>query len=411
MRDAGKGEFSRGWTVLLAALVATMCGASPVPFNTIGSFLKPLSAEFGWNPGQIMIGIMCYGLTGCIMAPIVGALADKYGARRVGLLSLIGFGLAFAGVGLVSSLPMFYVMYVLIGLLGVGSTPITWSRAVNLWFVQNRGLALGIMLLGTGVAGFILPSLTVYLINNAGWRWAYGVIALLPLLVALPIVIAFMREPKPGEVPSADAGASTKTGFTLSAALRDKRFWIMIVSFTLVSIAYGGFHTNLQNMIRLKGISDGAGALIAGCVGLSIIVGRVGTGLLVDRFWAPLVALPLLSMPALACGIFITDAPPLALIVLAAVMLGFAAGAETDLIAYLAGRYFGMAYYGRIYGMLYAAFAGGSAISPPLYGYVVSTHGNYTPILIASAVMFVAGAILLMLLGRYPTSFPAVKPA
>lgn len=405
-----QGEFARGWTILLAALLGTMCGASPVPYNTIGSFLKPLTEEFGWNVGDIQIGILMYGLTGCIMAPIVGGLADKYGTRRVGLLALAGFGLAFAATGLTSSLFMFYTMYFLMGLLGIGSTPVTWSRAVNLWFVRHRGLALGIMLVGTGIAAFILPSLTVFLIDRFGWRVAYAVVAMLPLFVALPIVFAFLRDPGPGDVSgrSGEAGVSAdaRTGVPLKQVVRDRRFWIMVLSFLLVSLAYGGFHTNLQNMVRLKGFSDEAGALIAGCVGLSIIVGRIGTGYLVDRFWAPMVALPLLSMPAFACMIFIGDAAPLPLIILAAVMLGFAAGAETDLIAYLSGRYFGMAYYGRIYGMLYAAFAAGSSFSPPLYGYVYASSGTYAPVLIAAALMFVGGGILLLGLGRYPTSFP-----
>ncbi|MFV3076377.1 MFS transporter [Niveispirillum fermenti] len=399
-----KGEFARNWTVLLAALLGTMCGASPLPYNTIGSFLKPLTEEFGWNVGDIQVGILMYGLTGCIMAPIVGGLADRYGTRRVGLLALAGFGLAFAATGLTSSLFMFYTMYFLIGLLGIGSTPVTWSRAINLSFVRHRGLALGIMLVGTGIAAFILPSLTVFLIERFGWRLAYGFIALLPLLIAFPAVYAFIREPAAGS--AGHAAAAARTGLPLNQVLRDRRFWIMILSFLLVSLAYGGFHTNLQNMIRLKGFSDGTGALVAGCVGLSIIVGRIGTGFLVDRFWAPMVALPLLTLPAFACMIFMSEAAPLALIILAAIMLGCAAGAETDLIAYLSGRYFGMAYYGRIYGMLYAAFAAGSSFSPPLYGYVYATSGSYSPVLIAAAVMFVAGGVLLLALGRYPASFP-----
>ncbi|WP_044564186.1 MFS transporter [Azospirillum sp. B4] len=411
MREAVKGEFARGWSVLLAATLGTMCGASPLPYNTIGSFLQPLGQEFGWNAGAVMTAVMCFGLSGCACAPIVGALADRHGARVVGLLSLLGFALVFAALGLTGSLAMFYAGYLLIGMVGIGSTPVTWSRAVNLWFVRQRGLALGIMLTGTGLAAFFLPATTVFLIKEWGWRWAYAVLALLPLLVALPVVWAFMREPATGQAPVAVSGGEPidRTGFTLAQAARDHRFWIMMLAFLVISVAYGGFHTNLQNMVRLKGLSRETGALIAGCVGLAIIVGRIGAGMLVDRVWAPLAAFPLLAMPAIGCLIFISDTTSTGLIVLAAVMLGGAAGAEADMIAYLAGRYFGMAYYGRIYGMLYASFGCGAAISAPIYGYVFASTGSYTPILAVAAVMFAGGAALLLLLGRYPASLPTVR--
>ncbi len=86
----------------------------------------------------------------------------------------------------------------------------------------------------------------------------------------------------------------------------------------------------------------------------------------------------------------------------AAFLLGFAAGAESDLIAFLSARYFGMAHFGRIYGMLYMPFGLFSAISPLLYGLVRDRTGSYDMMLTAAAVMFVAGGALLLLLGRYP---------
>jgi MFS transporter, OFA family, oxalate/formate antiporter len=83
-------------------------------------------------------------------------------------------------------------------------------------------------------------------------------------------------------------------------------------------------------------------------------------------------------------------------------MLGFSSGAETDLIAFLAGRYFGMANYGRIYGMLYMGFGIASALSPLAYGWVRDSTGSYDAILLTAAAMFVTGGFLLLALGRYP---------
>jgi MFS family permease len=87
---------------------------------------------------------------------------------------------------------------------------------------------------------------------------------------------------------------------------------------------------------------------------------------------------------------------------LAATLIGLAAGAETDLVAYLTARYFGLANYGRLYGLQYSVFGFASGISPFLFGKVFDLTGSYQPILHVAAVLFVCGAVALLMLGRYP---------
>ena len=137
-------------------------------------------------------------------------------------------------------------------------------------------------------------------------------------------------------------------------------------------------------------------------VGLGLLVGRVGVGFLLDRLWGPGVAFPALCLPAAACFMLMGTSQDIVWIGAAAFMLGFAAGAESDLIAYLASRYFGMAHFGRIYGMLYMPFGLFSAISPLVYGIVRDRAGSYDPMLTVASVLFVAGGALLLTMGRYP---------
>jgi hypothetical protein len=146
-------------------------------------------------------------------------------------------------------------------------------------------------------------------------------------------------------------------------------------------------------------------ANVMGVVGVGILSGRVITGFLLDRFWAGYVAFPLLCLPAISCWMLMGTLPDLTLIFIAGFMLGFAAGAESDLIAYLAGRYFGMGHYGKIYGFLYLPFGLFSAISPTVYGAVRDTTGSYDLILMAASGMFVIGGALLLFLGKYPEKF------
>jgi MFS family permease len=401
-------EFSLGWKVLLAAMLGVACGASPIPFNTIGFFMQPLQQEFGWSLRDISLGVTIYGMLAALLAPVFGSLADRFGVRPVALWSLAAFGVVFASFGLTpASLFGFYTIWFLVGLVGIGSTPVTWSRAINLWFFRNRGLALGITLVGTSLAAMVVPKLTVWLIAEVGWRLAYPAIALLPLVLALPVGLLLFREPRPEERPpeiaaNDAAGRIVLSGVTLGEALRDYRFWIMFVSILAVAFAYGGAHIHMPRILGDHGISQESAANVMAVLGLSILCGRIITGMLLDRFWAPIVALPILSLPAVSYLLIADTSLALGTAMAAAWLLGFAAGAESDLIAYLAGRYFGMRNYGKIYGMLYMPFGIASAISPAVYGWVRDATGQYDAILHTAAGCFVFGAAILLALGRYP---------
>lgn len=398
------GEFARGWKPLFAGLVGVTCGSSPLPFNVLPVIIGPIHAEFGWSFVEISLGITIYGIIGALLAPVFGALADRYGVRRVAISSLTAFGVTFAMLYFIPPhLPGFYGLWILVGLVGIGSTPVTWSRAINMWFFKNRGLALGILLLGTSIAGLIVPQLSNAVESRLGWRMVFPVVAMLPLLVALPITLLLFREPLVHERPAQIGdGAGGVQGMTLRQATRDYRFWVLFASISVIALAYGGAHIHMVQIIMLKGFPQGTAVSVMSVVALGILSGRIIIGLLFDRFWAPGIAFPVLAMPIAACAILIGSTTTLPPLLAAGFMLGFAAGAEADVIAYLAARYFGMKHYGRIYGWLYTPFGIFSSISPLLYGFVRDATGSYDLMLKLAMLLFGTGATLLLTLGRYP---------
>ena len=412
-----RGEFAKGWKVLLAGIIGVMCGASPIPYNVIGFTLGPLREEFGWSQTEAVLPITVFGVIASVLAPVFGWMADRIGVRPVALWSLFAFALAFAAVALTptsdarSTLYVYYGFWVVIGLVGIGSTPVTWSRAINLWFYENRGLALGILLLGTSLAAMIVPRFAVEVIAAQGWRAMYAAVALFPL-AALVIAFFLFREPRPDERPPAIESESGRlTGVTLGKALGDYRFWIIWLSIACIATAFGGAFINMPSMLALRGVDATTAASVMGVLGIGIFAGRLITGALLDRFWQGFVAFPLLCLPAISAWLLLgDDTMTFPLAALAGFLLGFAAGAESDLIAYLTGRYFGMANYGRIYGMLYMPFGLGSAASPVIYAQVFDRTGSYDAILTVAMGAFIAGGALLLLLGRYPESFPEAEP-
>lgn len=405
MSDTRPSEFRHGWRVLLASLVGISCGASPLPYNTIGFTLAPIHEETGWSFAEISAGVLVYGIIASLLAPVFGWLADRYGVRKVAILSLAAFGLTFAAFAFTpDALFGYYFLWVLVGLVGIGSTPVTWSRAINMWFFRNRGLALGIALVGTSLAALVVPRVAVWAIEAYGWRMMYPIVALFPLVLALPVALLWFREPTMAEAPEENRGddRGVLPGVTLGEAMRDRRFWTIWASILAIALVYGGAHIHMPEIIKQHGMSAEQGAGVMGMIGIALMSGRIVTGWLLDRIWAPLVALPVLLVPAIAAWMLMGTGTSESLVYFAAFLLGFAAGAESDLIAYLASRYFGMANYGKIYGMLYMPFGIGSAISPVIYGRVRDATGNYDIALYIAMGGFTIGALLLLTLGRYP---------
>jgi MFS family permease len=399
-----RSEFRLGGKALAAALLGVTCGASPIPFNVLPLVMGPINKEFGWDFAAIAGGVTIFGIIASLLAPIFGGLADRVGVRRVALTSLFLFGLMFAAFFFVpGSLTGWWIFWALLGIIGIGSTPVTWSRAISLWFNKNRGLALGIMLLGTSLAAFIVPQIAQGAIANWGWRYAFPAVALMPLLIGLPIGLLWFREPRADERPEGISDASgAVVGITLREAARGYRFWLLVVSILIIALAYGGAHIHIAQIVGLHGYSPQVAANVLGVVALGILSGRLLVGFLFDRFWAPGIAFPALLLPALACWFLMGTTTALPLVLLGAFLLGFAAGTESDVIAYLAAKYFGMANYGSIYGALYMPFGIASAISPIIYGMVRDRTGSYDAMLSVAMVLFAVGGAILLFLGRYP---------
>lgn len=409
-------EIQRGWPLILAAAVGVTCSSIVLPFYTIGALLKPLSAEFGWARADVQLGILFSSGLGALTAPLVGALSDRYGPRALVLPGLVGLATGFfLAASMNGELWMFFLAYACMALLGAGTTPVTWTRAIATSFDRQRGLALGLTLTGTGVCAMLAPAYAVWLVQEFGWRGAYVGIGLLPLLFAGPIVWLWFR-PRSYVVPShaagpapdaAGAAASTADtgapipGLTLREALGGYRFWVLCVSIFAIYLAVSGISPNLIAALTDKGFTPASAATVQGIYGFAIVLGRLVVGWCIDRWWAPGVALVSLSLPAVGCLIF-TGSFDFALAAFAALLIGFAAGAELDLMAFLAARYFGLRHYAKIYAILYATLAVAGGLAPMLFARLFDVTRSYDTSLLIASGLFVFGAVILLALGRYP---------
>ena len=396
------GEFSVGWKLVFASFIGMMAGLTALPFYTYGFFTSPLEAEFGWTREQTQSGLLFQTIGVLAMLPILGWACDKFGARKIALVSMSLFAVTFAMMSQNGgNIWQYYATVFAFGVLGVGTLPITWTRVINGAFNKNRGLALGLALMGTGFMGSLVAVVTPWSIEAYGWRTTYIILASFPALIGLPIIFAFFKE-KVVSANEAVAAMANLTGVSLQEALKDYRFWLIAIGFLVISFGIGGSITNLPPLFSEAGYDGKQVGAFMSVIGVSVIIGRVSTGFFLDRFWGPAVAAILMSLPAFSCFILSTGSPSVAMAYFVTILIGFAAGAEFDIIAYLASRYFGLKNYGKIYSLLYAAFALGAAIAPAIFGRAHDKFGNYDRIFLISAILFLLGSVILLGLGKYP---------
>jgi predicted MFS family arabinose efflux permease len=298
------------------------------------------------------------------------------------------------------SLALYYGSWALLAVVGCGTLPMTWTRAINRRFDRRRGMALGIALMGTGIFGFFSKPLTHWLITGFGWRAAYVGIGLLPLIIALPIGLLLFHEPL---APLVAKTPKPEDGMTMPEALKSWRFWLLGAALLPISFAITGPLPNMENILKADGFTGAGITDLTSLIGLSALLGRLAGGFFLDLFWAPAVAAVILSTPLISLWLLIQTSLSVAGAASAICLIGFAVGVEYDLIAYLVARYFGMRAYTTIYSVLYMCFGVGAGFAPFIFGWSFDRSHSYTPILETAAVLLLISVLSLLTLGRYRT--------
>jgi MFS family permease len=404
-----EAPFASRWWIVFGATASMLVAQGPVILYTLGLFIKPLNLEFGWDRASISAAGGIAAISSAITIPFVGSMMDRWGVRTV-LLPIVV--LCAASVALIALTPksivVFMLFFAITGVLGAGQGPLGYAKTVAAWFDDRRGLALGITMSGIGLGAALVPQYTQFLIGNFGWRVAYIGLGLLTLMVAFPAVFLFIREPTKakaaaGEHAPSPASESRPPDLEVREVLGGRRFWLIACALLLVSTVTQGLVVHTVPLLTDKDYSPEAAAALMIAVGLSTMVGRLLSGYLVDRIFAPFVAAFFFLLPCL--GVYLLDSTisPVAGII----TLGLASGTEIDMIGFLTSRYFGMKRFGQLYGYLFASFVVGSAVGPSIMGLSFERLHSYEPALWTfGAFMLVASAAILCL-GSY--RYPAVE--
>lgn len=418
----GRGEFALGWRIVLLALAGAATTASVTMLYSFGTLVLPLQKAFGWERGDLQLAISCMSGGVVVASQLAGWCNLRWGMRRMALVSLVALALAlvvipFALSSVGGSIGWLYLAYFLAPIAGTGVTFVTWTQIVSQWFDRRRGLALALVLCGSGLSAAILPPLLSWVIERWDWRAGFFVLGALPLLLTWPLAWAWFRASPDATTPVTPAAPASLRAATATpaapverhsgdfkTALRSRRFWTLNIALTLVVSAIVGMVTNTVPLLRDMGLTAQQAGSVFGAFGIALITGRVAAGWLIDRLWAPGVAAVALFLPCIGClMLWSADASwSTAWLVLAVSLVGVGTGAEFDLSAYLVSRYFALQHYGRLFGIHLGLITAGSMIAPLMFAAMYKASGGYSPMLAYSAACCVVGPLLLLTMGRMP---------
>lgn len=402
------GIYRGWWTVAAASLGLFLSFGAIVPY-TFGVFALPLGREFGWTAEQIPLAFTIVSLTALLNMPVVGRLVDRYGARRVVLVYTALFGCGLIALAfLTSRLWHFYLNFFFLGVVAVGTSAVGYSSVVARWFDRRRGLALGLTMAGVGAGAFVLPVVAERLISRVGWRATYLALGAAVLVVSVPVLWLLLKEPeRASEEGGANAAARATTivaGLTRGEAVRTRTFWIMLVSFSLVSMCAQAGLIHLPRMLTDRGVTERAAAIAVSVLGGASLAGRLLTGFFVDRFRAARVAAVCFTVAAAGFGLLLVAPNEFALPggLLAALLIGYGYGAETDIIPYLISRHYGFRAFGEVYTYLFVTVPLGGVIGPALAGALYRRAGDsYVVPLALCLTLTLCAALLISRLGKH----------
>lgn len=410
LEQAGGRRIFHGWWIVAASCIGQSTNPGQFAFGAFGLFIIPLGNEFGWNRAESSLALTLFTIALAVSLPVVGHFVDRYGSRRILIPSILIFGLLLACIPLlVSRLWHLLLLYTLIGSLAAGANALPYLRIIGAWFDRRRGLAYGIVMAGGGLGYAYVPPLVQYLVEQSGWRTGYYALAAIVLGVALPFVWGVLRD-SPAELrmyadgcesPANARVAPGDEGLSRGQALKSPVFWKLFLVFAVLSLCLYGLLSHFVPLLMDRGMPAGRAALAVSVLGLTIVASRAIIGYLIDRFFAPHVGLACLFLSMfgfmlLAGGAI--DAPAFA----AAVLIGLSIGAEIDLLAYLTSRYFGLRFFGSIYGLQFTGFLLGASLGPIAFGLSFELSASYAAVLAGCIALMAFAACVMGVLPRYP---------
>ena len=381
--------------------------------NLHSMFLVPVTEGLGMERSAFSLLFTISGVSVAFALPLVTKMLKKYPARYVVGISVALVAGGFASYSLARAPWHFYVIAAIVGAGTAGCTQMVGSLLINNWFVDRKGMALGIAFTGSGFGSAVLSPVLTALLENVGWQASYVAMGLLMGLFCLPLTLIFAyRTPaERGAEPYRDAKAAEKQTESKSAAkavtgpkLSDVRtkwfFWVFLFAMLLWSLVIGGVHMHIAAYLTDVGHSAAFVAFVYSTQSVCIIAGKILLGMVFDAKGtrAGILFMGISLTMAIICLIFAKE-PMLAL--LFAVCYSCGSIYTSVGMPQLASGFFGQRDYADILSLTTIAYTIGASTGPFISGLVYDAAGSYMPIWKVYLVLYILAVASVWVLKNY----------
>ncbi len=372
--------------------------------------------DFGVGRTEISLVISLTLFTGSCLAPFLGYLIDRLPLKAIICVGAVWLAMGYILLGRVESYRGFFVVLVCFQGVAWGTMgPLMQTKIMVNWFSRNRGLALGVAIMGISVAGIVMPTMATYFATELGWRDTYALYSVVIIVVIIPLTIWLVKQDPSvmGQSPDGDSDsivsqvvqpepetvaeqqAESETGFvaTYKEFLTSKAFWSVVITFGLMNGVYSAMITHLPNYLSRELDFDLYDAsFVLGIAGVAAIVGKVVFGWLMDHFDAKRTVL-LAVIAYFSSTIVFIFFQNYQLIMVAAGLFGLGFGGMVPVRSVLLSRLFGTEKFSRVNGLL-AFFLAPATFWVLITGYIADEFGTYVVAFQVWAVSFLLAGIV-----------------
>jgi MFS family permease len=395
MRDFS--EFRRHWRPLTASFLGMASGLSLNAY-ILNTFAPYLIDEFGWSRSQwALLGIVQILMLVCL--PVAGRLTDLFGVRPVAAVGALGFPLFLVAIAMMNgSIHLYLAIYIAQTALCATTTSTVYSRPVAEVFSSFRGLALAIV--GSSpplVAALGSPLITAF-VEQHGWRAGYILVAVYCSICAIATLTLLPRPNRPARA-EAERTTGPRRAAVYRKIVRMPVFWIMLVACFLVNLPFTLAVSQLKMVVLEQGISDADAAIMVSIFAIGSIVGRLIAGVGLDTFPSHIIAAIGFGLPFVGLLLLASPYDSTVAVSVAILLMGLSFGSEGDVVPFLVTRYFNIAVFSTVLGLLSASIGSAMAVGNGVLGLILNVTGSFDPYLVIAAAGSLVGSGLFLILG------------
>ena len=379
----------------LAAAVGT--GAGQYGF---GIFIEPLEETFGWTRAQISASLS-FTAVGSLIAPLLGRVMDKYGAKQVMAVSLALTAVGFLLRPFMGELWHFYALSLLQYGGYTGASMLPAGKLVGLWFHRTRGRVMGITAMGNNFGGLVVPPMLGGILTLASWQGAYIALGIISALMVIYALVAVKDFPSASELgdqldsPPDDGRASPLlSGASVSEALRSKAFYAITLAIVMGTFTYSAILPQIITHLVDQGVSLAIATTALSVFAIMGMVGKFIMGYLAERITARYTLMINLLGQAAFLTMMIWAGSPL-IMWISVPLFGYFNGAFGALFQLVVQDAFGIRNYGSIMGIINMSSMISFGIGPLMAGLSYDITGSYEFVFASVAIMFAVGALAL----------------